>query len=146
MREFNQVRDSNTNRPAWADCAPITGGREAKPNRRLSLRVTMPLLGLLIVTGLRFSMQETIANWYTCCSSGYYCWLCPYTGDDWPADGGGDGSSSSGWFGMPVWSVTEPSLNLWLNDTPLFYNPSRGGGLSFLLLYKNEIDFFANID
>src|SRR3989442_12115752 len=45
---------------------------------------------------------------------------------------------------MPVWSVTEPSLNLWLNDTPLFYNPSRGSAISFRLLYKNEMDFSEN--
>src|SRR2546425_4373103 len=184
MTEFNQVGDSNNASAPFADCAPVTGGREAKPNRRLCLRVTMPLLGLLIVAGLRFSMQETVANWYTCCSSGYYCWLCPYTGDDWPCEGGdgGDGSGDNGFWsgriggggfggrriggggtgigqtsgrgidggigvycdgsscGMPVWSVSEPSLNLWLDDTPLFYKPSRGSAISFRLLYKNEMD------
>lgn len=41
---------------------------------------------------------------------------------------------------MPVWSVTEPVLNIWLADKPIFYPPSRGREIAFELQYKNELD------
>jgi RHS repeat-associated protein len=38
--------------------------------------------------------------------------------------------------GMPVWSVTEPYINLWVKDQPLGYQPGKGPGVSFQLAYK----------
>ncbi len=41
---------------------------------------------------------------------------------------------------MPKWWVSEPWINLWLKDTPLFYQPSRGRAIEFRLLFKNRLD------
>jgi RHS repeat-associated protein len=49
----------------------------------------------------------------------------------------GDGPVAGG---MPVWSVTEPVLNLWLVDKPIYYPPSRGREIAFELYYKNQLD------
>jgi YD repeat-containing protein len=40
--------------------------------------------------------------------------------------------------GMPVWSVSEPFVNVWLKDTPLHYKASRGRMVRFALSYKNR--------
>ena len=40
--------------------------------------------------------------------------------------------------GMPVWSVSEPYVNLWLNDEPLGYQPALGPRLSFHLAFKQR--------
>ena len=37
---------------------------------------------------------------------------------------------------MPVWSVTEPMLNLWLRDTPVWYQPGQGPQMNFTLTYR----------
>jgi hypothetical protein len=44
------------------------------------------------------------------------------------------GASSSS--GMPIWRVSEPSINLWLDDEPLGYQPGLGPRISFRLSYK----------
>jgi RHS repeat-associated protein len=42
-------------------------------------------------------------------------------------------------YGMPHWWVTEPGLNVWLSDMPVFYQPTRGPRLAFELFFKNEL-------
>ena len=39
---------------------------------------------------------------------------------------------------MPGWLVTEPDANLWLIDTPLRYNVSRGKAMKLKLFLKNQ--------
>ena len=41
-------------------------------------------------------------------------------------------------LGLATWGVIEPSVDLWLVDTPLRYNASRSGPVSFKLQYKNR--------
>ena len=59
---------------------------------------------------------------------------CPTLCDCPPGMNGG-GSPCSG-IGMPGWSVSEPYLNLWVKDTPLGYQPSKGPGVAFSIAYK----------
>jgi len=40
--------------------------------------------------------------------------------------------------GMPVWSVSQPYLNLWLRDVPLGYRPAKGPAVTFQLSYKQR--------
>jgi RHS repeat-associated protein len=40
--------------------------------------------------------------------------------------------------GMPVWSVSEPHISLWLRDEPLGYQPALGRRLSFELAFKQR--------
>jgi len=40
--------------------------------------------------------------------------------------------------GMPVWSVSEPYISLWLRDEPLGYNPAIGPRVSLQLAYKQR--------
>ena len=40
--------------------------------------------------------------------------------------------------GMPIWSVSEPFLNLWLSDRPLGYQPPVGDRVDFRLRYKER--------
>jgi RHS repeat-associated protein len=50
---------------------------------------------------------------------------------------------------MPVWSVTEPEANLWLEDQPLLYRPSLGPEVRVLLRYKDQSgkrDDFRRVD
>ncbi|MGO8931752.1 MAG: RHS repeat-associated core domain-containing protein [Limisphaerales bacterium] len=42
--------------------------------------------------------------------------------------------------GMPIWGVSEPAITLWLKDTPMSYQPSRGPAISFRLYYKSNPD------
>jgi RHS repeat-associated protein len=39
---------------------------------------------------------------------------------------------------MPVWSVSEPYLDLWLHDEPLGYQPAKGPAVVFRLDYKQR--------
>lgn len=40
--------------------------------------------------------------------------------------------------GMPVWSVSEPYISLWLHDEPLGYQPALGSRISFELACKQR--------
>ena len=40
--------------------------------------------------------------------------------------------------GMPTWYVTEPEVNLWLEDQPLLYRPSLGPAVRVFLRYKDQ--------
>jgi hypothetical protein len=40
--------------------------------------------------------------------------------------------------GMPVWSVSEPYISLWLHDEPLGYQPAIGPRVSFELAFKQR--------
>src|SRR6266536_6370140 len=52
---------------------------------------------------------------------------CPPGG----SDSGGCCDAGVGSSGMPGWVVSEPSVHLRLNDTPLWYRPSRGRDVRF---------------
>jgi hypothetical protein len=39
---------------------------------------------------------------------------------------------------MPVWSVSEPYVSLWLHDEPLGYQPAQGPRISFDLAFKQR--------
>jgi RHS repeat-associated protein len=41
-------------------------------------------------------------------------------------------------IGMPVWSVSEPQISLWLHDEPLGYQPALGPRVSLQLAYKQR--------
>jgi len=57
----------------------------------------------------------------------------------WPgADGGGGGDCPTCEIGMPGWRVSEPFINLWINDEPLGYEPSRGPRVSLNLAYQQR--------
>ena len=44
--------------------------------------------------------------------------------------------------GVPVWSVSEPYINVWVYDEPLGYQPGLGSHISFKLAYKQR-DFYT---
>ena len=51
---------------------------------------------------------------------------------------GGSGTSCPICPGMPVWEVSEPYINLWLYDEPIFYQPGLGPRISFKATYKQR--------
>ncbi len=53
--------------------------------------------------------------------------------DDSSADN--DGSED---YGMPRWNISEPYLNLWLHDTPVFYRTSLGKKVGFKVNFKSQ--------
>src|ERR1041385_2679931 len=55
---------------------------------------------------------------------------------DPPCPGSGSGGCSS--CGMPSYCVSEPYINLRLEDVPLFYSPSRGFPIEFRLSYRQR--------
>ncbi|HEX5223040.1 MAG TPA: cysteine peptidase family C39 domain-containing protein, partial [Verrucomicrobiae bacterium] len=46
-----------------------------------------------------------------------------------------------GCSGMPVWRVSEPYINLWLEDEPLSYQTALGARFSFHLSYKQREEY-----
>jgi RHS repeat-associated protein len=65
--------------------------------------------------------------------------------------GGGSGAcgghcSLKGAGGMPHWAVNEPYLNLFLQDKPMWYQPSRGRAVEFKLYYKNTPSSNSTVD
>jgi RHS repeat-associated protein len=63
----------------------------------------------------------------------------PNNSDD-PSDGVRrcNDSSPCNCGGMPVWSVSEPYISLWLKDEPLGYQPAVGPRVSLELAYKQR--------
>jgi RHS repeat-associated protein len=54
-------------------------------------------------------------------------------------DGGcSDDSSDADPSGMPIWSVSQPYISLWLRDEPLGYQPALGDRISFFLNFKQR--------
>jgi RHS repeat-associated protein len=51
---------------------------------------------------------------------------------------GASGCSSCSPHGMPVWSVSEPYVSLWLDDEPLGYQPAQGPRISLELAFKQR--------
>jgi hypothetical protein len=47
-------------------------------------------------------------------------------------------SAFAGSTGMPVWKVSEPYINLWLNDEPFAYRPAIGPRIAFQLSFKQR--------
>ena len=66
------------------------------------------------------------------CCGGY---VPPIAGASPPIIGGGNSPVIAG---MPAWSVTEPRLNVWFQDVPVWYQPGRGPRLEFKLTYKDR--------
>ena len=62
-------------------------------------------------------------------------------GNNQPDDAGcsacGTGADHSG-FAMPVWKVSEPFINLWVIDKPMFYTTSLDNLIVFKLTYKQR--------
>ncbi len=44
--------------------------------------------------------------------------------------------------GMPTWRISEPHLNLWLEDVPLHYDPAKGPPVVFKLRYKQRGEMY----
>lgn len=69
--------------------------------------------------------------------TGIICGSQPLTND--AADGERcKKSGCSSCTGMPVWSVSEPYISLWLHDEPLGYQPTTGPRISFELAFKQR--------
>ncbi len=65
---------------------------------------------------------------------------CP-PGNNEPDDAGCSACGTSTDFGeyaMPAWRVTEPNINLWVADIPLFYTTSHDDQLIFKLSYNQR--------
>src|SRR6266511_3108181 len=58
-------------------------------------------------------------------------------GDDRPPE---CESSDCSTCGMPVWRVSQPYINLWLEDEPLGYQPALGPRISLTLSYNQKDD------
>jgi RHS repeat-associated protein len=50
----------------------------------------------------------------------------------------GHGPPGCATTGMPTWRVSEPFINLWVTDVPLFYTTSNGRIFPFVLRYKQR--------
>ena len=48
-------------------------------------------------------------------------------------------SSTGGHVGMAQWRISEPYLNLWIEDTPLFYSPSKGPAIELSLGHRQRL-------
>jgi YD repeat-containing protein len=48
------------------------------------------------------------------------------------------GQGTNGCGGMPTWRVSEPFINLWVTDIPLYYTMSNGRIFPFVLRYKQR--------
>jgi RHS repeat-associated protein len=55
-----------------------------------------------------------------------------------PNDGAKKCDGTPSCCGMPVWSVSEPYISLWLKDEPLGYQPATGPRISFGLEFKQR--------
>jgi len=97
------------------------------------------------VIGRAYSYQQ-----YTISDGGDYsdtsCDTAPGNNSNDPATGAvtrqesvlGVPSGCSGCGGMPVWRVSEPYINVWLEDEPLSYQPAWGAALAFRLAHKQR--------
>ncbi len=50
----------------------------------------------------------------------------------------GHGGDECDGLGMPVWRVSEPLINLWVKDVPLYYTMSNGRIMPLVLRYKQR--------
>jgi hypothetical protein len=62
-----------------------------------------------------------------------------------PNDISGDPSNTNCDKGMPVWSVSDPYISLWLKDEPLGYQPALGPRISLQLAFKQR-EFSSGFD
>lgn len=51
---------------------------------------------------------------------------------------GNECEEASDCTGMPVWSISQPYLNVWAYDTPVFYHTSLGEKIEFRVNYKQR--------
>ena len=56
-----------------------------------------------------------------------------------------EGSDCNTCGGMPVWRVSQPYINLWVQDEPLGYQPATGPRISFTLNY-NQRELSSGVD
>lgn len=59
---------------------------------------------------------------------------CPRE-DECPPGAGDTGCTG---YGMPTWRVSEPYINLWVRDVPLFYTMSNGRVMPLVVRYKQR--------
>ena len=100
----------------------------------VGLRAGLGMAVLLTAPAVRGNSPDTTPN-----DGADYLELCPNS------DGCASCGTDSGMVaytamahGMPVWSVSEPYLNLWLRDVPLGYRPAKGPAVAFELLNKQR--------
>jgi len=61
-----------------------------------------------------------------------------FTGGPSTVDGASGGDANDTVYGMPKWFITEPFMNLWVKDSPVFYYTSLGSKLDFRVAYKQH--------
>src|SRR5207248_6460981 len=59
-------------------------------------------------------------------------------GGPWSSPGGGQGCRMCASVGMPTWWVSEPYINLRMEDEPLGYQPAHGARVAFRLSYRQR--------
>ena len=64
--------------------------------------------------------------------------LDPYLPSSDVKHGDDHGTNNGCYNGMPHWLMTEPYLNLWVKDTPVFYTTSLGQKIGFDIAYKQH--------
>ncbi len=90
-----------------------------------------------VASGTRF--YSTVAGPIFCGGSGDVYVYVPTGRRPNDANDGSDCSDSCpACGGMPVWSVSEPYISLWLHDEPLGYQPALGPRVSFQLAFKQR--------
>ena len=90
----------------------------------------------VVATGL-FAGGTQTWDWFVFDDGCPECSPYPVTAIDDNSDGGEDDCDQP-CSGMPVWSVSEPYVSLWLHDEPLGYQPALGPRVSFKLAYKQR--------
>ncbi len=69
--------------------------------------------------------------------TGSCCYCCTCVPDD-DCEEDGDSPGGGGGTGYPSISVKVNTLNLWLHDTPISYNPGKGLPMAFKISYSND--------
>jgi RHS repeat-associated protein len=89
--------------------------------------------------GVKYAAQASEAS-SSGGASGPSCGTCGGGAGGSGGGTGGNGSSCSGptCHGMARWEVSEPSINLWVYDEPVGYQPALGPRASFKLSYKQR--------
>jgi RHS repeat-associated protein len=121
---------------------------------RAGHQLVPPLVVVVAATVFwRVGVIELPRVWATSSTGGhrhdYPCEECPPTNcppGSTSNNPGGDGGCPNcmgppvAAAGMVTWDVSEPMINLWLRDTPLFYQPGHGEPIEFKLLFKSNPD------
>jgi RHS repeat-associated protein len=125
------------------DSDQVPGGEY--PNGNFGVSMYARCSAVIPGVGLTFFYSSNIlpiANHTPSCSGTLYCFY-PQTSLAAPDDNS-DGAPSAvrpndnSPCGMPMWSVSEPYISLWLHDEPLGYQPAIGPRISFELAFKQR--------